>query len=186
MATDEPIMASVAGRYASALFDLAKDENKIDEVEKDLKTFQALCHESDDLARLVRSPVISAEDQAKGLSAVLDKAGVGALAANFFKLIAKNRRLFAAGDMVRAYLALAARHRGEVTAEVASAHPLTDEQTAQLKATLKETVGKDVALSTKVDASLLGGLVVKIGSRMIDTSLRTKLANMKAAMAGAE
>lgn len=186
MATDEPIMASVAGRYASALFDLAKDENKIDEVEGDLKAFQALYNESDDLARLVRSPVISAEDQAKGLGAVLDKAGVGALAANFFKLIAKNRRLFAAEDMVRAYLALAARHRGEVTAEVSSAHPLTDEQTEQLKATLKETVGKDVALSTKVDASLLGGLVVKIGSRMIDTSLRTKLANMKAAMAGAE
>ena len=88
--------------------------------------------------------------------------------------------------MVRAYSALAARHRGEVTAEVSSAHPLTDEQTEQLKATLKEMVGKDVALSTKVDASLLGGLVVKIGSRMIDTSLRTKLANMKAAMAGAE
>lgn len=178
-------MASVAGRYASALFDLAKDENKIEEVEKDLGMFQALLGESDDLARLVRSPVISSDDQSRALSAVLSKAGAGSLAANFFKLIAKNRRLFAAEDMARAFKALAARHRGEVSAEVASAHALTDEQVGELKAVLKASVGKDVTLSTKVDPSLLGGLVVKIGSRMIDSSLKTKLANMKAAMAGA-
>lgn len=185
MATDDPIMASVAGRYASALFDLAKDENKIEEVEKDLGTFQALIAESDDLVRVVRSPVIASEDQSRALDAVLAKAGVSGLTANFFKLIAKNRRLFAADDMARAFKALAARHRGEVSAEVASAHALSDEQTAELKSVLKASVGKDVTLSTKVDPSLLGGLVVKIGSRMIDSSLKTKLANMKAAMAGA-
>lgn len=178
-------MASVAGRYASALFDLAKDENKIDEVEKDLGAFQALFNESDDLARMVRSPVISSDDQSRALVAVLEKAGAGALTTNFFKLIAKNRRLFAAEDMARAFKALAARHRGEVTAEVASAHVLSDDQVAELKSVLKASVGKDVTLSTKVDPSLLGGLVVKIGSRMIDSSLKTKLANMKAAMAGA-
>ncbi len=175
-------MASVAGRYASALFDLAKDGNKIEEVEKDLTTFQALYQESDDLARLVRSPVISSDDQGRALAAVLSKAGVGTLTGNFFKLIAKNRRLFAADDMARAFKSLAARDRGEVSAEVSSAHPLTEEQTADLKATLKASVGKDVTLSTKVDPSLLGGLVVKIGSRMIDSSLKTRLANMKAAM----
>ena len=178
-------MASVAGRYASALFDLAKDENKIEEVEKDLDLFQSLCDESGDLARLVRSPVISSDDQSRALAAVLSKAGAGVLTTNFFKLIAKNRRLFAAQDMARAFRALAARHRGEVSAEVASAHALSDEQVAELKSVLKASVGKDVTLSTKVDASLLGGLVVKIGSRMIDSSLKTKLANMKAAMAGA-
>jgi F-type H+-transporting ATPase subunit delta len=185
VATDDPIMASVAGRYASALFDLTKDENKIDEVEKDLGTFQALLHESEDLQRLVRSPVIASEDQSRALSAVLAKAGIGQLTSNFFKLIAKNRRLFAAEDMARAFKALAARHRGEVSAEVVSAHALSDEQTAELKAVLKQSVGKDVTLSTNVDASLLGGLIVTIGSRMIDSSLKTKLANMKAAMAGA-
>lgn len=185
MATDEPIMASVAGRYASALFDLAKDEKKIAEVEKDLTTFQALFNESDDLARLVRSPVIASDDQGRALDAVLAKAGVSGLTSNFFKLIAKNRRLFAAIDMARAFKALASRDRGEVSAEVSSAHALSDEQVAELKATLKASVGKDVTLSTIVDPSLFGGLIVKIGSRMIDSSLKTRLANMKAAMAGA-
>jgi F-type H+-transporting ATPase subunit delta len=164
------------------MFDLAKDENKIAEVEKDLTTFQALYDESEDLRRMVRSPVIASEDQARALDAVLAKAGVTGLAANFFKLIAKNRRLFTAPDIVRAFRALAARGRGEVSAEVTSAHPLNDAQTAELKAALKASVGKDVTLASKVDPSLLGGLVVKVGSRMIDSSLKTKLANMKAAM----
>lgn len=185
MATDDPVMASVAGRYASALFDLAKDDNKVDEVEKDLTAFQALFHESEDLARLVRSPVIASEDQSRAIVAVLGKVGAGVLTTNFFKLIAKNRRLFAADDMARAFKALAARHRGEVSAEVTSAHALSDAQRDELKAVLKQSVGKDVTLATKVDASLLGGLIVKIGSRMVDSSLKTKLATMKAAMAGA-
>jgi F-type H+-transporting ATPase subunit delta len=178
-------MASVAGRYASALFDLAKDDKKIEEVEKDLAQFQGLLHESEDLARLVRSPVIASEDQSRALAAVLSKAGASSLTSNFFKLIAKNRRLFAADDIARAFTALAARHRGEVSAEVTTAHALSDEQLADLKAVLKQSVGKDVTLATKVDPSLLGGLVVKVGSRMVDSSLKTKLASMKAAMAGA-
>jgi F-type H+-transporting ATPase subunit delta len=178
-------MASVAGRYASALFDLAKDDKKIEEVEKDLAQFQGLLQESEDLARLVRSPVIASEDQSRALAAVLSKAGAANLTSNFFKLIAKNRRLFAADDIARAFKALAARHRGEVSAEVTTAHALSDEQLADLKAVLKQSVGKDVTLATRVDPSLLGGLVVKIGSRMVDSSLKTKLAGMKAAMAGA-
>lgn len=175
MATEEPIVAGVAGRYAAALFDLAREQNTLSEVEQDLGKFQQLYDESADLQRLVRSPVIAADDQARALEAVLGKAEVGALAKNFFALVARNRRLFAAPDMVRAFRALAAKARGEVTADVASAHPLTDAQADALKAALKDSVGKDVLLQTRVDPSLIGGLVVKLGSRMVDSSIKTKL-----------
>lgn len=177
-------MASVAGRYASALFDLASETKQVAEVEKDLGTVQALLDESADLTRMVRSPVIPADEQAKALVAILQKAGVGPLAQNFFKLIAKNRRLFATGDMIKAYRTIAAKARGEVSAEVSSAVALSDQQVAALKEQLKATVGKGVTLSTKVDPSLLGGLIVKLGSRMIDSSLKTKLANMRVALKG--
>jgi F-type H+-transporting ATPase subunit delta len=182
VATDDPIMASVPGRYASALFELAKEQGQLPAVEQDLVNFQALLDQSEDLTRMVRSPVIDADEQRRALAAVLDKAGIGGLVANFFQLITKNRRLFAVADMIRAFRALAARERGEVTAEVASAHPLTDAHVAELKETLRASVGKDVQLVTRVDASLLGGLIVKIGSRMIDNSLRTKLLGLKVAM----
>ncbi|WP_334151433.1 F0F1 ATP synthase subunit delta [Hyphomicrobium sp.] len=184
MATEEPIVAGVAVRYAAALFDLAKEQNKISEVEQDLVKFQQLYDMSPDLQRLVRSPVIAADDQVRALSRVLDMAGVGGLAKNFIGLVARNRRLFAAPDMVRAFRSLAAKARGEVTAEVISAHPLTEEQANALKAQLKETVGKDVTLAAKVDAALIGGLIVKLGSRMIDSSLRTKLSNLSLSLKG--
>lgn len=184
MATDEPLMASVAGRYASALFELASETKQAAEVEKDLQTFQALLDESADFSRMVRSPVIPADEQSKALAAILGKAGVGALTQNFIKLIAKNRRLFAVADMIKAFRAIAAKARGEVSAEVASAVALSDAQVQALKETLKASVGKDVTLAAKVDPSLLGGLVVKMGSRMIDSSLKTKLANMRVALKG--
>lgn len=184
MATEEPIVAGVAVRYAAALFDLAKEQNKISEVEQDLVKFQQLYDLSPDLQRLIRSPVIAADDQVRALSSVLDKAGVGGLAKNFIGLVARNRRLFAAPDMVRAFRSLAAKARGEVTAEVVSAHPLTEAQANALKAELKETVGKDVTLAAKVDAALIGGLIVKLGSRMIDSSLRTKLSNLSLSLKG--
>jgi F-type H+-transporting ATPase subunit delta len=182
--SDEPMMASMAGRYAAALFDLAKDEKQLPQVEADLVAFRALLDESADLRRLIRSPVISAEDQAKALDAVLAKAGVSPLTANFFKLIARNRRLFAAADMIRDFRALLARERGEVSADVASAHPLTPDQLTALKDALRVQIGKDVQVNTRVDPSLLGGLIVKVGSKMIDSSLRTKLNNLKVAMKG--
>ena len=172
------------GRYAAALFDLANEENAVAAVEKDLSSFDALLDMSADLKAMVRSPVISREEQAKALAAVLAKAGIGGTTANFLRLIAKNGRLFAVSDMTKAYKALAARARGEVGAEVTSAQPLDEAQVAELKATLKASVGKDVQLSTRVDPSLLGGLVVKIGSRMIDSSLRTKLAGLRVALKG--
>jgi F-type H+-transporting ATPase subunit delta len=184
VSTDEPMMASVAGRYAAALFEIAKDEKQLAQVEADVVAFQGLLDESADLRRLVRSPVISAEDQARAIGAVLAKAGASPLTANFFKLIARNRRLFAAGDMLKNFRALAARERGEVTADVASAHALSPEQMNALKDVLRIQVGKDVQIDTRVDPNLLGGLVVKVGSRMIDSSLRTKLSSLKVAMKG--
>lgn len=174
----------VPGRYAAALFDLAKESGQIADVEKSLGDFRALLGESQELVRMVRSPVIAADDQERALGAILERAGISGLAGNFLRLIAKNRRLFAADDMIKAFLALAARERGEVTAEVASAHALSDAQVAELKSALKASIGKDVTLQTRVDPALLGGLIVKIGSRMVDSSLRTKLQSMKSALAG--
>jgi F-type H+-transporting ATPase subunit delta len=176
----------MAGRYAAALFDLANEQNRVSEVENDLAKFQQLYDESADLARLVKSPVIAADDQTRALGLVLERAGVGTLTRNFLALVARNRRLFAAPDMARAYRALAAKARGEVTAEVASAHALTDAQAAALKQMLKEAVGKDVSLATRVDPSLLGGLIVKLGSRMVDSSLKTKLAGLSLSLKGGQ
>lgn len=178
------MMASMAGRYAAALFDLAKEERQLPQVEADLKAFQAMLDESADLRRLVRSPLISADDQAKALDALLAKAGFSELTTNFFKVIARNRRLFAVGDMLREFRALVARERGEVQADVVSAHPLTPDQLNALKDALRIQVGKDVQVNTRVDPALLGGLIVKVGSKMIDSSLRTKLDNLKVAMKG--
>ena len=184
MATDDTIVEGMAGRYASAFFDLAKEASQIKEIEAGLTKFESLLDESEDLRRLVRSPVLSADDQGRAIDAILAKAGIGGLAANFFKLITKNRRLFAAADIIKGFRALAAKDRGEVTAEVTSATALTEAQVADLKSSLKASVGKDVTLNTRVDPSLLGGLIVKVGSRMIDSSLKTKLQNLKVSLNG--
>jgi F-type H+-transporting ATPase subunit delta len=178
------MMASMAGRYAAALFEIAKDDKQLAQVESDVKTFQGMLDVSEDLRRLVRSPVISAENQATALTALLGRAEISGLTANFLRLIARNRRLFAAADMLKNFRALVARERGEVSADVTSAHPLSAEQMNALQDALKAQVGKDVQINTRVDPNLLGGLVVKVGSRMIDSSLRTKLNNLKVAMKG--
>ena len=185
VATNDTVVEGVAGRYASALFDLANETSKTSDVEGDLVIFQELLDESPDLLRVVRSPVIGSGDQGRAIAAVLDKVGIGGLTANFLKLITANRRLFVIQDIVKAYRALAAKARGEITAEVTSAFTLNDQQVTALKDTLKASVGKDVTLQTRVDPSLLGGLIVKVGSRMIDSSLKTKLQNMKVALSGA-
>jgi F-type H+-transporting ATPase subunit delta len=184
VAADGTIVEGVAGRYASALFDLAKESSKVAEVEANLVKFQSLLDMSSDLKSMVRSPVIASDDQSKALSAVLDKAGIGGLAGNFFKMIASNRRLFAVQDIIKAFRAVAAKERGEVTADVTSAVALNEAQTAELKQALKATVGKDVTLNASVDPSLLGGLIVKVGSRMVDSSLRTKLQSLKTQLGG--
>jgi F-type H+-transporting ATPase subunit delta len=172
----------MAGRYATALFDLAQETNAIDAVKADLERFEALIVESADLNRLVRSPVFSAEEQAQALGAVLDRVGIGGLPAKFLKLVTANRRLFAVRDMIRAFRDLAAQHKGEATAQVTVAEPLKDEHVAALRAALKAVSGKDVDLAITVDPAIIGGLVVKLGSRMVDSSLRTKLNAIRHAM----
>ncbi len=172
----------MAGRYATALFDLARESDAIDMVKADLGRFEALMAESPDLTRLVRSPVFSADEQLQALSAVLARAGIGGIAAKFLQLVTSNRRLFAARDMIKAYRALVADHKGEATAEVTVAEALKDDHLDALRAALKAVSGKTVDLDVKVDPAVIGGLVVKLGSRMVDTSLRTKLNAIRHAM----
>lgn len=182
MSGDKSLVTGVAGRYATALFELAQEQSALEPVSEALNAFSALLDESADLERLVRSPVFSADDQKKALLSVIDKAGISGITANFLGLVAQNRRLFVIRDIIKGFFLLLAQHRGEVAAEVSSATPLSDEQMTELKAALKSSIGKDVQVETKVDPSLLGGLVVKVGSRMIDSSLRTRLNNIKVAM----
>jgi F-type H+-transporting ATPase subunit delta len=181
-ATAEADVSTTPGRYATALFELAGEANAIDAVKADLERFDALVADSPDLLRLVRSPVFSAAEQLRALSAVLERAGIGGLAAKFLKLVTANRRLFAVRDMVKAFRALVAAHKGEATAEVTVAEPLNDGHAAALRDALKAVSGKDVDLAIKVDPTIIGGLVVKLGSRMVDTSLRTKLNAIRHAM----
>jgi F-type H+-transporting ATPase subunit delta len=182
VAAEDPSVSGVSGRYATALFELARDEKSIDAVRADLDRFDALLAESEDLKRLVRSPVFSADAQLKALTVVLDKAGISGISANFLKVLIRNRRLFAVSDVIRAFRALVARFKGEATADVTVAERLSDGNLDSLKTALKSVTGKDVALNVKVDPSIIGGLVVKLGSRMVDSSLRTKLNSIKHAM----
>jgi F-type H+-transporting ATPase subunit delta len=182
VAAEDPSVSGVSGRYATALFELARDEKSIDAVKADLDKFDAMLSESADLKRLVRSPVFAADAQLKALSAVLDKAGISGVAANFLKVLTNNRRLFAVSDVIRAFGTLVAKYKGEASAEVTVAEPLSDKNLDALKAALKQVSGKDVTLNVKVDPSIIGGLVVKLGSRMVDSSLRTKLNSIKHAM----
>ena len=174
--------STMAGRYATALFDLARETSAIDAVKADLERFNALLAESPDLTRLVRSPVFSATEQLQALSAVLERAGIGGLAAKFLKLVAANRRLFAVRDLIKAYRELVAAHKGEATAEVTVAERLKDEHAAALRSALKTVSGKDVDPDIRVDPAIIGGLVLKLGSRMVDSSLRTKLNAIRHAM----
>lgn len=183
MAGEDHSLPGMAGRYATALFELALEDKAIDPVKQDLDRFDTLIAASPDLARLVRSPAFGADEQLKALSAILAKAGISGIAANFLRVIATNRRLFAVRDMIRGYRTLVARYKGEVTAEVTVAERLSGENLEALKSALKSvTGGKDIDLEVKVEPAIIGGLIVKLGSRMIDSSLRTKLNAIKFAM----
>jgi F-type H+-transporting ATPase subunit delta len=178
-----PIVSGMAGRYATALFELALEQKALDAVRADLERFDALLADSDDLRRLVRSPVFTSEEQARAIAAVLDKVGMTGTAANFIRLVARNRRLFAIRQMIRAFRHLVARHRGEVTVDVTVAEQLSEAHLGALKDALRSvTGGKDIELDVKVEPAIIGGLVVKLGSRMVDSSLRTKLNAIKFAM----
>lgn len=182
MAQSISLISGVAERYAGSLFELAEQSDAIVKVEEDLERFESLLQSSDDLRRLIESPVFSADDQLKAVSAIADRAQITGLTGNFLRVVAKNRRLFAIPGMIRAFRRIAAEHRGEASVEVTSAHALTPEQEDELRATLKNVAGKDVTVAVTVDPSILGGLVVRMGSRQIDTSLKTKLNLLKLAL----
>ena len=177
---DAPSASGVSERYAHALFDLARKKDAVADVERDLDEFERLLSESEELRRLVRSPVFSADEQLSAISAIVDRAGLGgAITGNFLKVVARNRRLFAIEGIIRAYRRLSADARGERTAEVTVARELNGDQEARLRQTLAEIAGRDVALKVTVDPAILGGMVVRMGSRQIDTSLRTKLQSLR-------
>lgn len=184
MATEGTGVSGLAARYATALFDLADENKALDQTAQDLALLKQLMAESADLRRLVRSPLLSRSDQARAMDAVLAQANVSGLVRQFVGLVAQNRRLFALTGMIDAFLAELARRRGEETAHVVAARPLTQEQVDAITDALRRTMGSKVSVDVRVDPSLIGGMVVKVGSRMIDSSVRTKLTKLKLAMKG--
>ena len=185
MPNNKPVLAGVAQRYATALFELALEAQgpeDLDSVAGELESLNELLEVSDDLKYLVSSPLIGRDDQGQAMAAVLSKAGASALIQKFVGLVAAKGRLDALSDMIQAFQGLLERHRGEISAEVTSAIALKDEHLDALKASLREALGRDVQLQAQVDESLIGGLIVRVGSRMIDSSLKTKLSNLKIAM----
>ena len=182
--TSANIQASLAGRYATALFELARDTKAIDVVESSMRAVARAVGESADLKALTSNPVLSRNDAKNAIAAVAKAMKLDALTTKTLGVLAENRRLSETVAVASAFSALAATHRGEVTAEVTSAHALSAAQTKALLATLKARVGSDVAIQTKVDPSLLGGLTVRIGSQMIDNSIKTRLNTLANAMKG--
>jgi F-type H+-transporting ATPase subunit delta len=172
----------VAARYAAALFDLAREQNAIDAVGRDLDQFDAMVQSSPDLARLLRNPVFTAEEQSRAIDAILNRTGLSGLAGNFIRLVAANRRLFALTDMIRVYRELVADAKGIVRAQVTLAEPASERVMHEITTALREAAKAEVAVNVRIDPSLIGGLVVKMGSRMVDASVRTKLNSIRLAM----
>jgi F-type H+-transporting ATPase subunit delta len=176
------VLTQIARPYASALFDIANSSNSIPQVEAGLNAIASLANDSQDFSRFLRSPVINTDQKATAIQAILTKANADKTVTNFVNVVARNGRLFALPAIITAFRERAAQARGEVTADVTSATALTAAEVASLADTLKAKIGKSVTLNQHVDSSLIGGLVVKVGSQMIDSSLKTKLAAMKIAM----
>lgn len=174
----------LAARYALALYELADDQKALDDVAGDLTALRQLLAESEEFVRLIRSPVLSRADQTKGVAALCEKFGANPLTAKFLGVLASNRRLFALPGVIAAYLEELARRRGEVAAEVTSAVSLSDDEVQAVTDALRKVVGQKVSVNLTVDPSLIGGLIVRVGSRMIDSSLRTKLQRLQFAMKG--
>jgi F-type H+-transporting ATPase subunit delta len=182
LAEQNSVLTQIARPYAAALFDLAQADNSVAEVEAGLDKLLALANESPDFARFLRSPVINTEEKAQAMRVLLAKAKPHTIVGNFVHVVARSGRLFALPTIISAFKQRAAAHRGEVTADVTSAAKLSAAQLKSLADTLKQKIGKTVTLTEHVDPSLIGGLVVKVGSQMIDSSLKTKLTAMKIAM----
>lgn len=182
MASEGTGVSELAARYSIALFELADENKALDQVASDLTVLKQILAESADLRRLVQSPVISRADQGQAMAAVMDRAGLSDLTKQFIGLVAKNRRLFSISGMIEGFLAELARRRGEVTAQVKSAQPLSDAQLQAVTDALKASIGSKVLVQASVDPSLIGGMIVKFGSRMVDSSVRTKLDKLQLAM----
>jgi F-type H+-transporting ATPase subunit delta len=182
--TSGGIRASLAGRYASALFDLARDQRQIDAVGRSLDALSQALLDSREFAELIASPLVSREDAGKAFAALAPQLTLDPVTANFLGVLARNGRKRELRNIVRAFRRLAAEHRGETIAEVVTAHPLKDDQVAALKAQLRARAGRDVNLEAQVDPTILGGIVVKLGSQRIDASIRTKLTRLASAMKG--
>ncbi|MBS40655.1 MAG: F0F1 ATP synthase subunit delta [Rhodospirillales bacterium] len=185
MASGQTKISGLSGRYATALFELACDENSIDSIAKDLLQLQKMIDESEDLRRLIESPLFSRDAQSRAMAALTQKAGLSKLVCNTVGVMASNRRLFVIENVIRDFRTLVSDHRGEVEAEITTANELSDAQRAALETALREAIGSSVAITTEIDPNLLGGMVVRVGSRMIDSSLRSKLQRLQLAMKGA-
>ena len=184
MAADGAGVGGLAARYASALYDLADEQGAIDTVAADLNTLKSMLNQSEVFTRFIKSPILSRDDQSKGIAAVAGAAQLSALTQKFLGLVARNRRLFSLPGMIRGFLEILAERRGQQTAEVTSAVALSEAQIAALSAALKTSGGRNVTVSTKIDPSILGGLIVRVGSRMVDSSLKSKLQRLKLVMKG--
>jgi F-type H+-transporting ATPase subunit delta len=182
--TSGGIRASLAGRYASALFDLARDQKQIDAVGRSLDALNQALVDSKDFAELVDSPLVSRDEAAKTFASLAPQIGVDAITANFLGVLARNGRKGQLRPVIRAFKRLAAEHRGETTADVITARPLKDDQIAALKQQLRARAGREVTIDAQVDPNILGGIVVKLGSQMVDASIRTKLNRLAQAMKG--
>ncbi|MBM08733.1 MAG: F0F1 ATP synthase subunit delta [Magnetovibrio sp.] len=185
MSSDVTVASGLAGRYATALFELSDEEKQLDQVASDLNAIKSMLSNSEDLRRFIQSPVVAREDQQKAMQALLQEAGIGQLTRNLIGVVVDNRRLHSLSSIIDGYFSLLAKARGETTAEVISANSLSKAQQDAIMVSLKREMGSKVTLETRVDETLLGGIIVKIGSKMIDTSLKTKLAQLRLAMKGA-
>ena len=184
METSGGIRASLAGRYASALFDLAREQRQIESIANSLEALSQALVDSKDFNELVTSPLVSREEAGKAFDALAPQLGLDPLTANFLGVLARNGRKSQLQSVIRAFRRLAAEHRGETTAEVVTARPLNDDQLAALKQQLRTRAGRDVTIDATVDPNILGGIVVKLGSQQIDASIRTKLNRLASAMKG--
>lgn len=184
MSSETKGATGLAGRYASALYGLAESANKLDKVAEDLKSLRQMIQESADLDRVIQSPVLSREEQVKAMTALGQKSGMDELSVNFVGTVAQNRRLFALDGIISAFLSILSRSRGEAAAQVITAKELSDAQLKAVSDVLKKAVGTKVSVEPVVDDSLLGGMIVKVGSRMVDSSLKTKLQQLHLSMKG--
>lgn len=182
LASETTGVSGLAERYATALFDLADERRMLDEIATNLRELRAMLHASGDFQRLIRSPVLSRDQQAKVIGMVAERAGLSPLVRDFLAVVARNRRLFAVPAMIEAFLAKLAERRGEVTAEVFAAQPLSEAQLGALNEQLRRSIDSRVSVDVRVDPGLIGGLVVKLGSRMVDGSIKSKLQRLQLAM----